>query len=100
MVAGQPMKAGDAILVVLAAANRDPALHAQPHNFDPERIDKTCFTFGHGRHACPGASVATTLAVIGVQGLIARGVAFDDLPRAVRYAPSVNARIPMFGEPV
>jgi cytochrome P450 len=100
MVAGQPMKAGDAILVVLAAANRDPALHAQPHNFDPERTDKSCFTFGHGRHACPGASVATTLAVIGVQGLIARGVAFDDLPRAVRYAPSVNARIPMFGEPV
>lgn len=97
IIAGQAMKAGDAILVVLAAANRDPALHARPHNFDPERADKTCFTFGHGGHACPGASIATILAVIGVQSLMARAVAFDDLPRAVRYAPSVNARIPIFG---
>ncbi len=98
LVAGQPMQAGDAILVVLAAANRDPLLHARPHNFEPERTDKTCFTFGHGRHGCPGSSIATRLAVIGVQTLLARAVAFEDLPRAVRYAPSVNARIPIFGE--
>jgi cytochrome P450 len=98
IVAGQPMKAGDAILVVLAAANRDPAMHARPHQFDPDRADKSCFTFGHGRHACPGASIATTLAVIGVQALMARGVPFDDLPQGLRYAASVNARIPIFGE--
>ena len=77
IVAGQPMKAGDAILVVLAAANRDPALHARPHRFDPERADKSCFTFGHGRHACPGAHIATELAVTGVQAL-------DGARRAVR----------------
>lgn len=100
MVAGQPMKEGDAILVVLAAANRDPALHARPHNFDPERADKSCFTFGHGRHACPGNSIATMLAMLGVQTLMAHALPFDDLPRAMRYAPSVNARIPIFGEQV
>ena len=100
IVAGQSMKAGEAILVVLAAANRDPALHARPHRFDPERADKSCFTFGHGRHACPGADIATDLAMIGVRALIARGAAFDDLPRVVRYAASVNARIPIFGDSV
>lgn len=99
MVAGHSMQAGDAILVVLAAANRDSALHARPHSFDPERADKTCFTFGHGRHACPGAIIATTQAAIGVQALLARALPFDDLPRVVRYAPSVNTRIPIFGEP-
>ncbi len=98
IVAGQPMAAGDAILVVLAAANRDPALHARPHYFDAERADKSCFTLGHGRHACPGARIATELAVTGVQALMARGVPFDDLPRIVHYAASVNARIPIFGE--
>ena len=96
IVAGQPMKAGDTILVMLAAANRDPALHVQPHRFDPERADKSCFTFGHGRHACPGTRIATELAVTGVQALMACDVAFDDLSRAVRYAPSVNTRIPVF----
>ncbi|HWA48316.1 MAG TPA: cytochrome P450 [Dongiaceae bacterium] len=99
IVAGQEMKAGDTILVVLAAANRDPALHARPHLFDPDRADQSCFTFGHGRHACPGAAIAMELAAIGVQALMARGAAFDDLLRAVRYAASVNARIPIFGEP-
>lgn len=99
VIAGQGMKTGDTILVVLAAANRDPMLHARPHTFDPERADKSCFTFGHGRHACPGAIIATELAAIGVQALMARAVPFDDLLRSVRYAPSVNARIPIFGEP-
>lgn len=99
IVAGQPMKVGDTILVVLAAANRDLMLHVRPHDFDPERADKSCFTFGHGRHACPGTSIATALAVTGVQALVARGVPFDDLPRGLRYAASINARIPIFGDP-
>jgi cytochrome P450 len=65
IVAGQPMKAGDAILVVLAGGQLAiPALHARPHSFDPERPDKTCFTFGHGRHAA-GTAIATTLVMIG-----------------------------------
>ena len=47
-VAGREMREGDAILVVLAAANRDPAA--------------PLFTFGAGRHACPGQALATTIA--------------------------------------
>src|SRR5690606_998875 len=54
MVAGQPMKAGDAILVVLAAANRDPQANPHPAVFDPHRKARQSFTFGVGVHACPG----------------------------------------------
>ncbi|HNB28715.1 MAG TPA: cytochrome P450, partial [Alphaproteobacteria bacterium] len=97
LLAGQALKAGDAILVVLAAANRDPAANPQPHAFDPERAQPICFTFGHGAHACPGARIAVTLAVIGVQALLARGLDFAAIAGTMSYAASVNARIPVFG---
>lgn len=95
LLAGQALKAGDTILTVLAAANRDPAVNPLPHNFDAERGCITCFTFGHGSHACPGASIAVALATVGVQALLAHEL---NLAQAsVSYAPSVNARIPVFG---
>jgi len=100
IIAGQAMKQGDAILVVLAAANRDPAVNPYPHRFDPDRAEPHCFTFGHGRHACPGERMATTLAVIGLQALLDRGVPFEQFAAAPRYAASVNSRIPIFGAPV
>ena len=96
IIAGQAMTAGEAILVVLAAANRDPAQHSRPHVFDPDRVDKRSFTFGHGDHACPGERIATSLAVIGLQALMAQGAAVADLAEPARYAPSVNGRVPVF----
>ena len=96
-VAGVPMKAGDAMLVVLAAANRDPAVNPDPAQFDVAREDPAIFTFGVGGHACPGAMVATTIAAAGVQELLTSGLALDGLLETVRYRPSPNARIPLFG---
>lgn len=97
IIAGQAMKQGDQILVVLAAANRDPARYASPDRFDPNRPERGCFTFGAGRHACPGEAIAMRIAAIGIQALIAHGLDFDALTAPVRYRPSVNARIPVFG---
>jgi cytochrome P450 len=96
VVAGVPMKAGDAILVVLAAANRDPAVNPDPAAFDIARAAPAVFTFGVGPHACPGAMIATTIAAAGVQQLIAAGLTFDGLRETVRYRPSVNTRVPVF----
>lgn len=97
LLAGQALQAGDAILVVLAAANRDPAVNPRPHAFDPARVDAACFTFGHGVHACPGGAIAVTLAIIGLQALLASPLDFDSLAAPPRYARSINARIPVFG---
>src|SRR5260221_12873051 len=50
-VAGQMMSSGDAILVVIAAANRDPFLNPEPARFDLRRRDRRSFAFGAGGHA-------------------------------------------------
>lgn len=96
-VAGQPLAPGDALLLVLAAANRDPALNPAPATFELMRADRRCLGFGHGSHACPGHALACTLAAAGLQALLADGLATDALlQRGWHYRPSVNARIPVF----
>ena len=96
VVAGQAMKEGDVVLVVLAAANRDPEANAQPERFDPQRRDRQAYTFGLSAHACPGEVLATTIAEIGVQRLLAAGVRPEVLVDRVRYRPSGNTRVPLF----
>src|SRR3954447_18608877 len=81
-VAGREMREGDAILVVLAAANRDPAA--------------PLFPFGAGRHACPGQALATTIARAGVEQALAAGVDPGPLAGEVIYRPSANVRIPLW----
>src|SRR5262249_15817998 len=64
--AGEAMREGDVVLVVLAAANRDPAANPDPERFDPLRRERTAFTFGFGPHACPGEAIAMMIAQAGV----------------------------------
>jgi cytochrome P450 len=96
VVAGQAMKDGDAVLVILAAANRDPAINPRPDHFDPLRRERQAFTFGLGAHACPGEVMATTIAAAGVQRLLAAGVRPETLVEHVRYRASANTRVPLF----
>ena len=96
-VGGQEMKEGEAVLVVLAAANRDPAANPDPQHFDPSRAEPRCFTFGLGSHQCPGEALALGIAQAGVERLMTSGLSFERL--AVRhYQPSANVRIPVFAE--
>ncbi|MFC3111109.1 cytochrome P450 [Undibacterium arcticum] len=93
-IAGQRLKAGDAILLLLAAANRDPAVNLHPAHCDLRRPDRTNFSFGSGLHACPGAAIAAGIAAAGLKKLLASAVAYEQLIDTVHYRPSVNARIP------
>jgi cytochrome P450 len=96
-VAGQALREGDVVLVVLAAANRDPSVNPQPDRFDPQRRDRQAYTFGFGVHACPGEALATAIAEVGVAHLLAAGVEPERLVERVTYRPSANTRIPLFG---
>lgn len=98
-VAGQSMRQGDVILVLLAAAGRDPAANPEPQRFDPGRRQRRIFSFGSGVHACPGADIAATIAAAGVHQLLAAGVDPARLANAVRYRASLNGRMALFGAP-
>ena len=97
VVAGQPMRQGDAILVLLGAAGRDPAANPDPQRFDPGRRGRRIFCFGGGVHACPGARIAVAIAEAGVGCLLAAGADPGRLARTVRYRASLNGRMALFG---
>ena len=56
--AGRTSRAGDPVLVVLAAADRDPARFAEPDTLDLSRRDNQHLGYGHGIHYCLGAPLA------------------------------------------
>jgi cytochrome P450 len=94
VVAGQQMRKGDTVLVLLAAANHDSAINPEPERFDLVRGDRATFTFGVGTHACPGQTVAATIAEEGVRRWILSNA---PLPlESLSYQVSANARIPQF----
>lgn len=93
LIAGQAMKAGDTILVILAAANRDPLANPDPHRFDLCRPNRRLFTFGVGVHACPGEHMAISIAQAAIERFIAADLPLDQWSGPISYRPSANARI-------
>ncbi|AKS31166.1 cytochrome P450 [Mycolicibacterium goodii] len=53
-----PVPEGDTMLLLLAAAHRDPAVVRQPDRFDPDREHIRHLGFGKGPHFCLGAPLA------------------------------------------
>lgn len=49
---------GDAVVVWLGSANRDPAAFPLPNHFDAEREPNRHLAFGAGRHYCIGNNIA------------------------------------------
>ncbi|MEO5793915.1 MAG: cytochrome P450 [Rhodoferax sp.] len=98
-VAGIALQPGDTIVVVLAAASRDPAVHARPHAFDIGRTPDPIYGFGTGAHACPGQAWAYAIVATALQELLQRQPHLATAPLAWRYRPSLNGRIPQFFTP-
>jgi cytochrome P450 len=57
-VGPQPLTAGEKVLFVLSAANRDPAQFDHPDEFVCPREDGSSLTFGYGIHRCVGEHLA------------------------------------------
>ena len=55
---GQPIRAGEKVVVSFISANRDGAVFADPDRFDIARQPNPHLVFGHGPHFCLGAHLA------------------------------------------
>ena len=57
-VGGQPIRAGDKVVVSFTSANRDEAVFAGADGFDIRRHPNPHLVFGHGPHFCLGSHLA------------------------------------------
>lgn len=69
---GQQFAAGQGIVVLFGSANRDPDQFSDPDRFDITRQPNRHLTFAHGPHFCLGASIARTVAQVGILATIQR----------------------------
>ncbi|WP_246159232.1 cytochrome P450 [Catellatospora sichuanensis] len=78
-IEGVPCPAGQAVLVMIGAANRDPARFTDPDAFDPARPDPGSLSFGFGPHYCLGAALSRLEGQVAFPALLER---FPDLALA------------------
>ncbi len=57
-IGGVLIRAGEAVVGLAHAANRDPMAFPQPDNFDIERTARHHLSFGYGAHQCLGQNLA------------------------------------------
>jgi cytochrome P450 len=58
LVGGKAIKRGQKLILLLGAANRDPAAFTEPESARVPRDDGRDLTFGSGRHICVGMNLA------------------------------------------
>ncbi|PRW64256.1 cytochrome P450 [Actinopolyspora mortivallis] len=67
---GEHIRRGDKVVLVLGAANRDPARFGEPDVLDPDREPGRHCGFGMGIHFCLGAALARAEGEIGIAALL------------------------------
>ena len=72
-IGGRRVNQGELVLVYVAAANRDPAVFADPNTFDIERDNAgKHLAFSGGRHFCLGAALARAEGEVGLRSFFDR----------------------------
>ncbi|MCQ8192397.1 cytochrome P450 family protein [Streptomyces rugosispiralis] len=86
-LAGQRIAEGEPVLVVLAAADRDPERFAEPDVLDLTRRDNQHLGYGHGIHYCLGAPLARLEARTAIATLLRRlpGLRLAEDPEDLRW---------------
>ena len=70
-IGGQRIKQGERVLTIVAAANRDRDVFANPEDFDITPRNEKSLTFGGGIHFCIGAALARLEGKVFLEELVA-----------------------------
>src|SRR6201999_2301454 len=72
-IGGVDLPAGTTVMIVQAAAHRDPRRFEDPTTFDPARKNaRQHISFGRGIHSCPGAPLARAETRVALERLLDR----------------------------
>jgi cytochrome P450 len=95
-IGGVDLAPGAVVLLVLAAANRDPSANPEPEKFLLDRRGRCVFSFSRGAHACPGEALARGIAAAALSELCDTKSVAALARLACTWKPSTNGRIPIF----
>ncbi len=93
-VEGIPIPQGSDLILLIGAANRDPARYHDPDRFDPTRTDIRPLSFGAGAHICIGNNLARLEAAVAFPKLLNR---FPHLSAAPDRTPRRRDRLVLRG---
>lgn len=84
---GKHIAAGDKVVLWFSAANRDPEVFDDPHEFQPDRSPNDHLAFGWGVHFCLGAHLARAEVRTYFTELLDRGIRMEltGQPRRVNH---------------
>lgn len=77
VVQGKEIKAGERVVLVFGAGNRDPEVYEDPHDIKIDREDNRHLAFGGGIHRCLGSNLARKEMVIGLEEFLKRVPSFE-----------------------
>jgi len=92
VLAGQPVKAGENVMTLIGAANRDPRRYADPEALTLTRDEGPPMSFGSGIHYCLGAALARLEGQVFFSRLLDRFDAVELADPDVTYRDSITLR--------
>ena len=88
------IEAGERVILLLAAANRDPARFDDPDRLDITRPDLRPLSFGGGIHHCLGAALARLEGQVAISGLLDRFGTIELVTDKVEWKDNITLRGP------
>ncbi len=94
LIVGQRVAPGDTMVIVLAAANRDPEHVDDPNRFDITRGLSRHVSFAHGPHWCLGGNLARQEMAVMLPMIVQRFPHLSLVSDEIAWQPTLNFRGP------
>jgi pimeloyl-[acyl-carrier protein] synthase len=89
---GKVIRKGQAVMAVMAAANRDPERFPDPDRFDVARADNRHLAFGYAAHFCFGAALARVEGQEAFEAMVRRLPALELQPDPLVWRNNLGLR--------